>query len=726
MSKELINPFRKGLIRNLFLFLVIGIVISSIFLSFKEFDEFDDNIFNGLFHLLEFILIIILLKKYKLEIKYLIGDYKEITLPKIIENISIASYFFTFVISFNFIYSYIFNATNSNDISFLKDLIIEQNKFDFYNIFNNIDKFILFCVLSPIIEEISFRGLILHRLAIKWNTKKSILICSLFFGILHGYKFLYISIFGYILSIIYLKEKKLIYPILFHSLYNFLILFFSIFLSNYYYFSSNPTLEILVFSLLLAFSSYKIFYFLKNNPPKNIEVNELPYFSNYSNINKTDINIIYQDFSNPKVKKIVTYSLIIFPLILLLSLFLVNLEYHIFFGKKISEKQVNKHTTGDQKNPSIASYYDKNFIVWQSENQDGDNWGIYGRNIELDYDGKNLTDDILINQTKTGKQENPSVENIDDKFIVTWNGNGNGDNEGIYARFFDEKGKPLTNEFKVNDNTDNIQSEPKIIKTIDCACNFYIAWKNEFEHSISIKEYSSKDNKENEKERKIFLPKNIDFQTIKFSSLEEYILLLAKKDEKIYLYTLSLEDETFDEVSIVSNNGNNPSITSDYHNIIVSWEEFDKLTNKYYLKVKKYHNDIDEDKSIKLIHKEDENKAFLKPVSYLVNDKITSIWEFEDITLEKNIFTSSFYLVERFLFSIKDYGIKLEGDELKKNDFQVNIYGYGNQTNFNSYYANLSDNKNKKKDNGYFGIVWESEYQDGDKKGIFFKIIIND
>jgi membrane protease YdiL (CAAX protease family) len=92
---------------------------------------------------------------------------------------------------------------------------IKNNDYIIYNIlqfFSNI-------FLSPIIEEIFFRGLLLQRWAIKWGLVRGIIISSLLFGLLH---FNPVSIFvlGLINSIIYLKTNTLLLPIIIHSLNN--------------------------------------------------------------------------------------------------------------------------------------------------------------------------------------------------------------------------------------------------------------------------------------------------------------------------------------------------------------------------------------------------------------------------------------------------------------------------------------------------------------------------
>jgi len=48
-----------------------------------------------------------------------------------------------------------------------------------------------------------------------------------------------------------------------------------------------------------------------------------------------------------------------------------------------SEFLVNSYTTGDQTRPAVAMTKDGAFTVaWQSQNQDGSGWGIYGQSYD--------------------------------------------------------------------------------------------------------------------------------------------------------------------------------------------------------------------------------------------------------------------------------------------------------------------------------------------------------
>lgn len=77
-------------------------------------------------------------------------------------------------------------------------------------------------VLAPVIEEILFRGLLLHRLAVKWGLRDAIWISALIFGLLHGFA-PGIFLLGLTLTLVYLKTGGSLYTtILLHALHNLL------------------------------------------------------------------------------------------------------------------------------------------------------------------------------------------------------------------------------------------------------------------------------------------------------------------------------------------------------------------------------------------------------------------------------------------------------------------------------------------------------------------------
>jgi membrane protease YdiL (CAAX protease family) len=91
--------------------------------------------------------------------------------------------------------------------------------------------FLLLCVLPGITEEIFFRLVIFDKLKLHYSEKNTILISSFFFVLIHfvNYPLIsagYLFLLSIILGIIRVKFKNVNYCIVFHILYNFLILEF--------------------------------------------------------------------------------------------------------------------------------------------------------------------------------------------------------------------------------------------------------------------------------------------------------------------------------------------------------------------------------------------------------------------------------------------------------------------------------------------------------------------
>lgn len=91
---------------------------------------------------------------------------------------------------------------------------------DFFNLFY----FFLMVIVTPIIEEILYRGIIFNLFLKKYSVIISITLSSLIFALIHlkfigiGYLFLYGLLFGFA----YYKTKSLFTPILLHVLINFM------------------------------------------------------------------------------------------------------------------------------------------------------------------------------------------------------------------------------------------------------------------------------------------------------------------------------------------------------------------------------------------------------------------------------------------------------------------------------------------------------------------------
>jgi len=127
---------------------------------------------------------------------------------------------------------------------------------------------------------------------------------------------------------------------------------------------------------------------------------------------------------------------------------------------------VNSYTSKNQKNPAAAAFPGEPggfVVVWQSEEQDGESWGIYGQ--MFNEDGTKFGPELQVHTTAAGMQEYPRVAAFGDGgFIVTWESNAgwDPDGRGIHAQRFNGVGEPLGPEFLVNQFTTNDQRWPDV------------------------------------------------------------------------------------------------------------------------------------------------------------------------------------------------------------------------------------------------------------------------
>lgn len=87
----------------------------------------------------------------------------------------------------------------------------------------NIFYVINIAVVGPILEEYLFRGIVYNKLLEFNSEKKACLIATIIFAFMHingMYNMIYAFIMGYILNIIYIKQKSLKSAIIFHIIIN--------------------------------------------------------------------------------------------------------------------------------------------------------------------------------------------------------------------------------------------------------------------------------------------------------------------------------------------------------------------------------------------------------------------------------------------------------------------------------------------------------------------------
>ena len=141
-----------------------------------------------------------------------------------------------------------------------------------------------------------------------------------------------------------------------------------------------------------------------------------------------------------------------------------------------SEVQVNTTTIGDQEKPAVAMNAAGDFVVvWASQSNFADSYDIYG---QIFRSNQPFGSNFLINSTIPYAQTRPVVtwKNAGG-FIVVWDSwMQDGGDRGVFARFFDADGNPVSGEIQVNTNTAYSQARPAIALTTND--EFVIVWES--------------------------------------------------------------------------------------------------------------------------------------------------------------------------------------------------------------------------------------------------------
>jgi hypothetical protein len=140
------------------------------------------------------------------------------------------------------------------------------------------------------------------------------------------------------------------------------------------------------------------------------------------------------------------------------------------------EFRVNSFTSGPQSRPAVAADTAGNFVVvWQSLNQDGSAYGVFGQRFASN--GAALGPEFRVNAYTTADQKAPAVAADGlGNFVVVWQSlvqDGSGD--GVFGQRFASSGVPLGPEFRVNTSTFGSQYKPSIASGL--SGSFVVAWE---------------------------------------------------------------------------------------------------------------------------------------------------------------------------------------------------------------------------------------------------------
>lgn len=164
-------------------------------------------------------------------------------------------------LSYGLLYLSDFLLANFSILNILVEFPISSIYLNYSLIVTN---FIATVIISPISEELIFRGVLFNKLKLIVPTVMSILITSLLFAALHGFGNITSAfIFALCMSILYIKTENIFVPIVAHFLNNFIAESIVILDSGNLLFTN--TLVMGVISFLSVVSAILILRFIVNN-----------------------------------------------------------------------------------------------------------------------------------------------------------------------------------------------------------------------------------------------------------------------------------------------------------------------------------------------------------------------------------------------------------------------------------------------------------------------------
>ncbi|RLJ64547.1 hypothetical protein DFR35_1185, partial [Sulfurisoma sediminicola] len=141
-----------------------------------------------------------------------------------------------------------------------------------------------------------------------------------------------------------------------------------------------------------------------------------------------------------------------------------------------SEFRINNTTSDQQAGVSVTGLADGGFIAtWHSYGQDGSSWGVYGQ--RYDAAGGLVGTEFRVNTTTSAEQSGPKIVQLTGgDIVVVWNSDQDGSSYGIYAQRYNSAGVAQGTEFRINSYTADSQQTPTIAVLADGG--FVVAWQS--------------------------------------------------------------------------------------------------------------------------------------------------------------------------------------------------------------------------------------------------------
>jgi hypothetical protein len=141
------------------------------------------------------------------------------------------------------------------------------------------------------------------------------------------------------------------------------------------------------------------------------------------------------------------------------------------------EHRVNTHTAGNQYRSDVTVLNDGSYVVaWESQDQDGSDYGVYQQHF--DASGDKIGHEQRVNTHTALDQKAPEIAALSNGgWVATWESdNQDGNAFGIYAQAYHADGTKDGKEFRVNQHTNSEQMDPSVT-ALDHG-KFVVSWQS--------------------------------------------------------------------------------------------------------------------------------------------------------------------------------------------------------------------------------------------------------
>ena len=283
MNKKVIKDLCILFILYILVFFMLSYVGKFLFKNFYNYYYILFVKYNGIFGILLFLLFIIIFYLFYLKDLKIIFTYKKLNFFFIVKSL-------IYILSIGMIYYIIYfifdNAFLFNFFKYFNDILSGKKNITVYDILI-LEKslrpcfkpfmFIATVIISPIFEEILYRGLMYNKLKEISNAFIGVLISSILFALLHipkygfGINTFFLFLVGILFAYCYEKSNNIYVPIFVHSINNFFI-----FLFNYVYFYFLIIIYFIIFIAGIIIAIQEIKKYLKVRKTFNLVQSDSP------------------------------------------------------------------------------------------------------------------------------------------------------------------------------------------------------------------------------------------------------------------------------------------------------------------------------------------------------------------------------------------------------------------------------------------------------------------